>query len=224
MNQFTGFISKRPNRYYVLALAVILIDQLTKVMIKLTMGACLRPPDAGYDEFYNCMQVNLIGDLIKIHFTENPGAAFGLKFSTIFPEMSEFTAKIILTLFSFFAIFAILYFLRKSMKYNTALPLMIALILGGAVGNVIDRMFYGMIFENHYEGGFLFGRVVDMFYVDLGTWTIPEAFPFIGGGSYDMFPIFNVADSAISVGIVSILIFQKRLFQQIEIPKAPTGG
>lgn len=202
---------------------VILVDQVVKLIIKTTMGACARPPEVGYDEWFNCNQVNILGDTLKIHYTENPGAAFGLKFSNIF-EMSDFTAKIILTLFSFFAIFAIFYFLRRSMKYKSALPLLIALILGGAIGNVIDRMFYGMIFENDYEGGFLFGRVVDMFYVDLGTWTMPDWLPLFGGDSYDMFPIFNVADSAISVGIVSIILFQKRLFAEEPKPTPKDSG
>lgn len=192
-------------KYYLLSLAVILFDQIIKVVVKLNMVVNGEP-------------IHVIGDLFKIQFVENPGAAFGLTLQNFFPSLSETSAKVILTVFSFFAVFVIIYILRKSVETRTRLPWLVALILGGAIGNIIDRMMYGMFFSsiNEYEGGFLFGRVVDMFYLDIWRGYLPDWIPIFGGDYYALWPIFNLADSAIFVGVLAIFIFQGRFFAKNE--------
>lgn len=177
----------------ILALAIVVVDQIVKVIVKTNMVIGQSIP--------------LIGDWFKIQFIENPGAAFGLKVTSFFGSMSEDMGKIILTIFSLLALAGIVYFLVKMSSHRSPLPWFLALILGGAVGNIIDRTFYGLFFSdiNTYSGGLFFGRVVDMFYFDLVDMPLPG---FMGGGTYHLWPIFNVADMAITVGIVVVLIFQ----------------
>jgi signal peptidase II len=182
-------------------IAIILIDQATKLLVKLNM-------ELG-------QEIRVIGDFFKIHFTENPGAAFGVTLSNLFMgAISDATAKTLLSILSVILVFGIAYYLYQIRDYPTALPFWIALILGGAIGNVIDRLFYGVWFAsiNDYEGGFLHGRVVDMFYFDIYQGILPEWIPIWGGTYTALWPIFNVADTAISIGIIAILVFQKKLF------------
>ncbi len=190
-------------KYFLIAAAIIVIDQIVKVVVKLNMVM----GEAG--------QIHVIGDFFKIYFIENNGAAFGLTvgklLSPIGIDLSEETGKLILSVFSIVAVVAIGYVLYKLANHRSPLPLFVALIFGGALGNIIDRTFYGLFFHemNNYEGGLFLGRVVDMFYFDMGRLSI-------GDWHMDMFPIFNVADSCISVGIVVILIFQNRFFKMDE--------
>jgi len=185
-------------KYLLIALAVVLVDQSVKLGVKLNMALG--------EEF------NVVGDLFKIHFVENPGAAFGLTFTDLFGLSSE-TGKLILTLLSFVLTGLIAYYLRAVAAVPTALPLLIALILGGAVGNMVDRTFYGLWFAgmNDYEGGLLHGRVVDMFYLDLWQGTLPEWVPLMGGRYYSLWPIFNIADACISCSIVVLLVLRRHL-------------
>jgi signal peptidase II len=106
------------------------------------------------------------------------------------------------------------YVLYKSSGVGNRLPLYIALILGGAVGNIIDRVFYGMLFEsiNRYEGGLMFGQVVDMFFLDIYQGPLPEWLPIWGGSDIYLWPVFNIADAAIFCGIVAILFNQNVYF------------
>ena len=171
----------------------------------------------------------VLGDLLKIHFIENPGAAFGLTIQALLNpiiELSNETGKLILTLFSIVAVGVIFYYLYLVSQFTTKLPLFISFILGGAVGNIIDRVFYGVWFShiNDYQGGIFHGRVVDMFYVDIWHGMLPEWIPFFGGGYYAFWPIFNVADACISVGIVTLIIFQKRLFPKNEPVTQPIAS
>lgn len=171
-------------------------------------------------------EISILGDFFKIHFIENPGAAFGLTIANIFhpilsifsdsPGLSDVTAKLLLTTFSLALAFVIFLYLKKIKDQQTSLPLMTSFILAGALGNIIDRVFYGLWFQemNDYEGGLLFGRVVDMFYFDIWQGELPNWIPIWGGQYYSFFPIFNLADVYICIGIVAIFIFHKTYFPE----------
>ncbi len=194
-----------------MALAIVVLDQLVKLVVKLNM--------------HIGQEIHVIGDFLKIHFIENPGAAFGMTVTSLFESItpvSETTGKLVLTIFSIVLVGFIAYFLHSVRTYRTPLPWFTALILGGAIGNIIDRVFYGVWFAaiNDYEGGLLHGRVVDMFYFDIWAGTLPGWLPLWGGQYYAFWPIFNVADSAISIGIVAVLLFQRKFFAQ---PAAPVA-
>ncbi|MEM6267803.1 MAG: signal peptidase II [Bacteroidota bacterium] len=194
-------------RFYWVALFVLFIDQIVKLTVKFNMQL--------YDE------ITVVGDTFRINFIENKGAAFGLTIADLGEgiglAISEETAKLILTLFSIFAVIVIIYLLKQVWNYRSGLPYFLALILGGAIGNIIDRVFYGVWFAgmNNYEGGLLHGRVVDMFYLNVYQGEI-------AGTEIHLLPVFNIADAAISVGIVAIIIFQRRLFRgQPQSPSLP---
>lgn len=202
-------------KYFLIAALIVLIDQIVKVVVKLNM----EPNE----------EINLIGNLFKLHFIENKGAAFGITVSHLAglfgADLSGEIGKLILSLFSIVAVSVIAYMLYKVASLPTKLPFFVAMILGGAVGNIIDRVFYGVIFKSinstymepfNYEGGLFHGRVVDMFFFDAWSGFLPDYIPVFGNAYLSLWPIFNVADAAISVGIVSILIFQKRFFALIE--------
>ncbi len=195
-----------------IVLSVVFLDQLVKLIVKLNM--------------HLGEEIRILGSFFKIHFTENPGAAFGVTLSNLFMgAISEETAKALLSVLSVVLVSVIVYYLYKIKDQKTALPYWVALILGGAIGNIIDRLFYGVWFSNinDYEGGFLHGRVVDMFYFDIYQGILPDWIPIWGGTYTALWPIFNIADTAISVGIVAIILFQKKLFpdekNSIEIDK-----
>lgn len=192
---------KNLSKFLLVSFVIVAVDQIVKIIVKTRM-------DIG-------SFVPVFGDWFKIQFIENPGAAFGLKATSFFGEMSEFTGKIILTIFSLIALVGIIYFLVTLAHHKSPLPWFLAMILGGAIGNIIDRTFYGVLFheQNTYEGGLFFGRVVDMFYFDLFDLPLPQ---FMGGGTYHLWPIFNIADVAITFGILVILFFQGRFIRQHE--------
>jgi signal peptidase II len=197
-------------RNFIIISLIVLIDQIVKLIVKMNMMIGQEIP--------------VLGDFFKIHFIENPGAAFGLTIAHVYeailgifmdnPELSDYTAKMILSVFSVVAVSFIIYYLRSLKGIPTALPIYVSMILGGAIGNIIDRLFYGVWFSemNDYEGGLFHGRVVDMFYLDIWQGYLPSWVPLIGNEYYSFWPIFNIADAAISVGIVAIILFQKKLF------------
>jgi signal peptidase II len=172
---------------------VLLVDQLVKTWVKTHM--------------YLGQEFNIIGKWCIIHFTENNGMAFGMEFG------GEF-GKLALSLFRIAAVAGIgygLHYLIKH-KYHRGLILNVALIFSGALGNIIDSVFYGKIYG--YEGWF-HGRVVDMFYFPIAEGHFPTWLPIWGGEEFVFFrPVFNLADAAISVGVVLILIFQKNYFKE----------
>lgn len=158
----------------------------------------------------------------KIYFVENEGMAFGWEFGGDF-------GKLILTLIRLAAVPFGIYFIRKLIRegYHNGLVLCAGMIVAGAAGNLIDSVFYGEIFSDSYgrvatlfppDGGYgtwLHGRVVDMFFFPMIDSTWPEWMPVVGGTPFRFFnAIFNVADSAISIGVFIILIFQKTLLKE----------
>lgn len=163
-----------------------------------------------------------IADWAYIHFIENPGMAFGM-------ELGGSYGKLILTLFRIVVVGGIIYWLRNLIKEKTPgiAIVSVSLILAGAIGNIIDSIFYGVLFGSSYgqvasflpaDGGYagwFHGQVVDMLYFPLYKGYLPEWLP-IWGGDYFIFfrPIFNVADTSISVGVVLLLLFQKTIFKK----------
>lgn len=161
----------------------------------------------------------------QLYFIENPGMAWGM-------ELGGNWGKMILTLFRLVAVTFGTWYLFRISKQNYSKGFMIcaALIYAGALGNLIDSMFYGMIFEeSSYTqiarafpegggyGGFLHGKVVDMLYFPMIRSNFPEWMPFVGGKDFEFFsPIFNIADASISVGVLTLLLFQKSLLHKNE--------
>jgi len=171
-------------------------------------------------------------DWARLHFIENPGMAWGWKFGNE-------TGKMILTLFRLAAVIFGTWYIGKiiKQKYKRGFIICAALIYAGALGNLIDSMFYGMFFDKglHYDAAlndylsypgiaefssngyssFLHGSVVDMLYFPMFDGKFPDWFPFIGGDQFEFFsPIFNIADASISVGVITLLIFQNRFFKK----------
>jgi len=186
-----------------LIILVLVIDQALKVWIKTNM--MLGQEIAFFDWFI-------------IHFTENKGMAFGMEFGGNI-------GKYILSIFRIIAIAAIGFYLTRLVELNTkkGIVFSIALILAGAIGNMIDSAFYGLIFSESYgqvasvfEGGYsgiLQGKVVDMFYFPLFKGVLPSWIPFKGGDYFIFFrPVFNIADAAISVGVINLLLFHRKFF------------
>ena len=191
----------------ILIFAILIVDQILKISIKLDM--CLG------------QEISLIGSWCKIHFIENEGMAFGMAFGGDW-------GKFILTLFRIIASVIIFIYLKKIVeKKESKLTIYsMALIFAGAVGNIIDSIFYGVIFSESsffhsatiFKGGYgsLFhGKVVDMFYFPLIDSTFPSWFPVVGGEPFRFFnAIFNFADTSISIGVcllvISLVFFQKK--------------
>jgi signal peptidase II len=194
---------KKQARLVVLLVAALLVvDQVVKILVKTHM-------QIGED-------IPLIGEWCRLHFIENEGFAFGM-------SMGGATGKVVLTLVRLVASAAIAWLLVRLVKGGTrsSLVVSLALIFAGAVGNLVDSCFYGLIFNESYysvatlfpaEGGYaplLQGKVVDMFYFPLFEFDWPTWVPWVGGNHFEFFnAIFNVADSAITIGIVWLMIDQ----------------
>jgi signal peptidase II len=179
--------------------AVLLIDQWVKYHIK--------------THFYLGEEIDVLGHWFKIHFTENYGMAFGLEFGGK-------SGKLLLTLFRLVAIGFIGWYIFTLAKKNAHKGYVISwtLIMAGAIGNLIDSIFYGVWFG--YDTWF-HGRVVDMFYFPIIRTTIPESFPIWKGEEFEFFrPVFNIADASISLGFIAILLFQRSFTKEQETIEA----
>lgn len=187
----------------------IVIDQVSKIWVKLTMK--------------NGESIAYIGNWAQIHFVENEGMAFGVSFGAGI-------GKFLLTIFRIIAVAFITYYLIqqiKNPKSSKGFIFALSLILTGAIGNIIDSVFYGQLFS-HSDGqiatllpakgyaAWFHGKVVDMFYFPIiQNWHWPIWMPVVGGNRFEFFPfIFNVADACITVGVFIILIFQNTFFKE----------
>ena len=192
-------------------LFIIVIDQALKFYIK--------------TNFYYGAEVNVIGNWFKLHFIENEGMAFGMKLS------QAATGKLILTLFRLAAVVFGFFLLKRIVVkgYSKGAIICGSLILAGALGNLIDSLFYGLVFtESTFHiarlvpfgqgyGQLFHGRVVDMLYFPIVDTKMPNWIPVIGGKNFVFFePVFNIADAAISVGVLTLVFFQKRLLHKRE--------
>lgn len=198
-----------------IVVAILLVDQIIKFYIK--------------THFYLGEELKVFGwNWFRIHFVENEGMAWGLSFGGA-------AGKIALTLFRLIAVVVGSFYIRnviRSGKYTNGFIICAAMILAGALGNLIDSMFYGLIFENSGDfytqhiasvfpagggyAGFLHGKVVDMFYFPIiRNATYPDWIPFVGGSQFEFFrPVFNLADASISLGVIILFLFQKKFFPQ----------
>jgi len=199
---------------------VILLDQVSKFYIK--------------THFFYGEEILVLGSWFRLHFIENEGMAFGMKLS------ESGYGKLLLTLFRLIAVVFGFFLLKKLVvkEYRKGLIICGALILAGAAGNLIDSMFYGLIFTDspycpHFTtacetaalvpwgegyGQFMHGKVVDMLYFPMVDTRLPDWLPFWGGQRFEFFePVFNIADAAISTGVLTLVFFQKRLVQKKQV-------
>lgn len=192
-------------RYYLLALIVIVLDHALKLWVYFNM------------ELYS--EITLAGDWAKLHYVLNPGIAYGI-------EMDFAYGKMALSIIRIIAVGVLIYVIYRmaKKKAHTGLLWTLGLILGGAFGNMVDSVFYGVWLENnmHFAAPFAFlhGQVIDMLYFPMIHGHFPEWFPFWSGESFIFFrPIFNIADAAISVAFFILLFRQKKFFGELEEEK-----
>ncbi len=184
------------NKPIIAILFILVLDQALKTWIKTNM--------------YLGQEFNVLGNWFIIHFTENNGMAFGMEFGG---ELG----KLALSIFRIIAVGGIGYGLIHLIKnkYNRGLIMNVAFIFAGALGNIIDSVLYGVIYG--YEKVF-HGRVVDMLYFPLIQGNFPAWVPVWGGEEFIFFrPVFNLADASISIGVIFILLYQKRYFKEEEV-------
>ncbi|MFK7900604.1 MAG: signal peptidase II [Cyclobacteriaceae bacterium] len=190
---------KKLRFYFIISISIIILDQLIKY--------------AAFVYRYD-FPIVIFGDWFKLNYVLNSGMAFGAEFGGSY-------GKLFLTLFRVVAVFFIISYLKKLYHANSSKTLLvcISMILGGAVGNTIDSLFYGLLDSKYLlvsDAPFklCYGKVIDMFHFDLFTVHIPEWFPIMSDVYYPLWPVFNVADAAIFVAVIIILVFQKAIFNK----------
>lgn len=196
----------------VLGFALVLIDQVIKILVKTNMSLG--------------QHFDVIGDWFKIYFIENEGMAFGMSFGGNI-------GKLLLSVFRIILFSGLVWWISKLLKDEktpTGVTVGLTLISAGAMGNILDCFFYGLIFSESLPGivasfggsyaPFLFGKVVDMFYFPLFEITFPSWLPLIGGKVFSFFdPVFNFADSCVTVGAFYLIFFHYKFFAQDETSK-----
>ena len=179
-------------RLLILGVLLVVIDQIIKVLVKTNMsiGEC----------------IHVFGDWFQIYFIENEGMAFGLKFGGT-------VGKFLLSLFRILFFGFLVYWISRLLKNRTTptgVVVGLTMITAGALGNIIDCLFYGLIWD---YAPFMFGRVVDMFYFPIIDTTFPDWMPLVGGNPFRFFaPVFNFADSCVTCGAIYLIFFQWRFF------------
>ena len=198
---------------FIFVLILLFFDQFLKFYIKLNFPLT----------FYGQPAIIDLG-FFKLLFIENEGMAMGARLNNIFPFLSDYSAKLSLTMFRLIAVVGIGYWLISALKNNKSnlFKITLCLIFAGALGNIIDSVFYGQWFSSSYgqvatflpETGYapiFFGNVVDMLQFPIVTWVWPQWLPFIGGQSFTFFEyVFNFADAYISTGVLILIFFNKR--------------
>ncbi|MBP6455260.1 MAG: lipoprotein signal peptidase [Chitinophagaceae bacterium] len=202
------FVAVKIKHVFLVVFLVLLLDQGLKIYIK--------------TNFFYGQEFNVMGNWFRLHFLENEGMAFGMQFGGNY-------GKLILSLFRLIAVIWGFFFIQQNLikkGFHSGLIFCSALILGGALGNLLDSIFYGKLFtESSFHlakfvpwgqgyGDLFHGKVVDMLYFPMWESVFPSWLPFVGGQPFLFFsPVFNIADSVIFLGVVSILIFQKKFLK-----------
>ncbi len=196
-------------KFFLLALFIIAIDQLSKYLVHT------------YMQLGSAGEIPIFGQWAKLTYTLNPGMAFGA-------ELPAPYGKLVLTGFRMLAVGGLIYYIIRLCRQRVAAGYIacMALILGGAVGNLIDSIFYGIIYNNAPVGSptrWFYGQVIDMIFVPLYVGYFPKSWPLIGGSYSGGFPIFNIADSSIFIGVTLILLNQSRFFNESQpLPTSPS--
>ena len=194
-------------KFFLLALLIIALDQLSKWAVHT------------YMQLGSAGEIPIFGQWAKLTYTLNPGMAFGA-------ELPAPYGKLVLTAFRTVAVGGLIYYIIRLCRQRVATGYIacMVLILGGAVGNLIDSVFYGIIYNNAPAGSptrWFYGQVIDMLFVPLYVGYFPKSWPIIGGTYSNGFPIFNIADSSIFIGVALILLNQSRFFNESQPTAAP---
>jgi signal peptidase II len=179
-------------------LGVVLLDQITKLLVHgfSFLGLTVKGMEYG-------SSIDILGSFLRLTYVENPGIAFGIDIGV--------ANKLLLTVFTFVLIVVLLFYFFKNLDKSTGYKIAIAFIIGGAIGNFIDRMFYGVLFD---YAPLFYGKVVDFINFEFFDFTL-------FGKSFSRFPIFNVADSAVTIGVILLIFFSPKTSDVEESEKKP---